>query len=166
MNANPTAPCLYEMLKRRLLRGVRQDIAGGTEEDDRLVLREIGIVEHRRILGGIDREIVVRSERPNRCNAVRDGIVAEPGRGRENQDFVRGCLRQESPRRTELTGDNDNSEYKNENGWTVTEKITCAAARDLHTSNWVLEAWSELSTLCIFVPSESRFRLCDNPRQK
>jgi hypothetical protein len=78
MNADPTATGLDEMLKRRFLGGVGQDITGGAEEDDSLVLGKIRIGEFGGGFGGVDGESVGHAERLNGGQAVGDGIMSEP----------------------------------------------------------------------------------------
>jgi len=58
MNADPTAAGCDEILKRVLLRRVGQDVAGGAEENDGLILSQVGVRESRRIFGCIHSEIV------------------------------------------------------------------------------------------------------------
>ena len=57
MNAHPTAAGLDVTLKGGLL-GVVQNVAGGAEENDGLILREVGVRESGRIFGCVDCEIV------------------------------------------------------------------------------------------------------------
>jgi hypothetical protein len=78
MDAGIAAAGLDVPLEGGLL-GVGEEVAGRGEEDDDVVLREVGVVELRRVLGRVDLEVVVGAERLDRRDPLGDGVVAEAG---------------------------------------------------------------------------------------
>ena len=83
-----SATALDVGLECGLLGGV-EHISGGGEEDDGLVLREVGLGERRGVFGGVDGEVVVRREPVDRRDAGIDagGVPEARGLG-EEQDLV------------------------------------------------------------------------------
>ncbi len=92
MDADPTATCLDVMLQGGLLLGVGEDVAGGVQKDDDLVLREIHVVKQRGIFGSVHREIIGGSEHLDSLDAVSDGGVAVAGGGGEDERFEPGGM--------------------------------------------------------------------------
>src|SRR5947209_16192974 len=80
MDAHPTPARLNVMLQGRLLRRVGQHVPGRVQKDYDLVLRQVRVVEPRRILGRIYRKIVRRRELLDSLNPIRDRSMAKPRR--------------------------------------------------------------------------------------
>ena len=87
---------------------VGEDVARGRQEDDGLVLGEVGVVEGGRVLGGVDREVVRGAERLDRGDALVDRVVAKVGRLGEDEHALEWCGGRE-PCRQQPSG-----KYRNE----------------------------------------------------
>lgn len=87
VDADEAAAPVDVFLQGALL-GVVQDVAGGGEEDDGLVVGEVLRGEGGHVLGGGDGEVVLRAELLEGGDARRDGVVAESGGLGEDQDLV------------------------------------------------------------------------------
>ena len=104
VDAGVAAAGLDVALERGLL-GRVEHVTGGGEEDDDLVLREVGVVERAAVLGGRHREVVVGGERLDGGGRLVDVGVAERSRLGEEERVERllrgcggGCLRVGGPR--------------------------------------------------------------------
>src|SRR5258708_7587528 len=85
MNSHEPAARLDVTLEHGLLVRIK-DVAGGVEENDGLVIRQVCVGEHCGILGSIHSEIIVRPQHADGLDAVGDRVVAEAGRLGKNQD--------------------------------------------------------------------------------
>jgi hypothetical protein len=68
-----------------------QDVAGGGQPDDRVVLREVHVRERGRVLGGVDRESVGGADLLDCRDACRNRVVAEAGGLGEDEDPLQRC---------------------------------------------------------------------------
>jgi hypothetical protein len=88
MNARVPTAAPDVGLERTLLGGV-EHVAGGVEEDHRLVLRQVRRTEGVRVLGRGDGETVGRAQLADQLETLRDGVMPESGGLGEHQDVVR-----------------------------------------------------------------------------
>ena len=87
VDADVAAAGLDVVLEGVLLRVV-EDVAGRREPDDRVVLREVGVVELRGVLGRVDVEAVGGAEALDRGDALVDRRVSEAGGRGEDEDVL------------------------------------------------------------------------------
>ena len=87
MDAGVAAAGLHVALERSLL-GVVEHVARSREPDDDVVLGEVCVGELRRILGRVDGEPVLRTERLDRRDALRDRVMTERCRLREHEHLL------------------------------------------------------------------------------
>jgi hypothetical protein len=98
----------FHVALERALLGLVEDVARRGHEDDDVVLGEVGVGELRRVLGRVDREAVLRAERLDRRDPLRDRVVTELDRLGEHEDLFQG------PRRLRGTRAERTDKYRSE----------------------------------------------------
>jgi hypothetical protein len=88
VHAGEPATALDVVLERRLL-GVVEDVTGGGQEDDDLVLRQVGFGERGAVFGGVDGEVVLLAEFLDGRDPGRDRRVTEARRLGKDQRLER-----------------------------------------------------------------------------
>ncbi|CAM5451318.1 hypothetical protein STENM36S_05887 [Streptomyces tendae] len=92
VDAHVAAAVLDVVLERLLLVGV-EDVTGGGQEGDRVVLGQVGRGELSGLLGRGDRDAGRGAQLLQRGDALGDGVVAEAGGLGEDQDLLAGLER-------------------------------------------------------------------------
>src|SRR5262245_36190314 len=81
--------CLNVAFEGRLLISL-ENVASGQQEDDRTIAGQRGVGEDARIRGRDHQKSILIAESADGSTRVRDRVMAEPGRPREDQHVVAG----------------------------------------------------------------------------